>query len=428
MRSRAARARTVSATTLSWSRTAWVRLTPLVWLMADQGIFAVTNFITGILFARWLTPTDFGLFAVSYSGYLLLTVFHYGAILEPMLVQSAKVEATRLRSYIVVLIVGHVILIGGISVLATLGLIIARLLGSPNTGLAIIGAAIGGSLMVTLLTARRLCLVFLSTRVSAVIGIVYMLGVIGTTYLIYRYSVVSWFDLWLITGAWSLLCSIIIFLLLYVSLTGSQGYTLAALCRFQWHYARYGVVAAVCSWCRTDGALLMLAHFAGLTVIAETRAVLNLCNPLIQVNMALATSWLVAFSRDHSWLHLRQTALVYTVIVTPVIIIAFMIATPLVSLVYSGRYVGGASIFPFFLIAQAIAALEMLCTCLLKAVGALRRGYLPQVVGCAISLGVGILVIPSMGEAGFIVAVMVSFVVGAALAFSLVQVRRHVAA
>ncbi len=76
----------------------------LAWLMADQGVFAVTNFVTNILFARWLPPIDYGVLAVSFSGYLLLTVIHYGGILEPLLVQSARVDAGRLRSYMVTLI------------------------------------------------------------------------------------------------------------------------------------------------------------------------------------------------------------------------------------------------------------------------------------------------------------------------------------
>ena len=397
---------------------------PLAWLMADQGIFAVTNFVTNILFARWLSPVEYGMFAVSYAGYLLLTVLHYGAILEPMLVQSAKVELHRRHSYIVALIVGHLILIGGISLLAIGSYLIARLY-SPETGLAILGAAIGGSLMVTLLTARRLCLVFLSTRISAAIGILYMIGVVITTYLIYRYSQVTWFDLWLIMGGWSLFCSVIIFGLLYALMTGNQGYSLGELCRFQWHYARFGVVAAVCSWCRTDGVLLILAHSAGLTVIAETRAVINLTNPLVQINMALATSWLVAFSRVRSWPRLRQTALVYCAMVLPALAVAFVIATPLVDFVYSGRYVAGALVFPFFCVAQAISGLECVYTTFLKAAGALRRGYLPQMVGAVVSVSLGALFIPSLEEMGFIVATMASFVVGATLAYSLVQVRHH---
>ena len=88
---------------------------PLAWLMADQAIFALTNFVTNILFARWLSPVDYGVLAVPFTGYLLLTVIHYGGILEPLLVQSGQVDAGRLRSYVVALVLAHVIWISCIA-------------------------------------------------------------------------------------------------------------------------------------------------------------------------------------------------------------------------------------------------------------------------------------------------------------------------
>ena len=388
--------------------------------MADQGIFALSNFITNVLFARWLLPVDYGMFAVSFSGYLLLAVFHFGVILEPLLVQSARVGANRLRSYIVTLIGAHVILIGGVSFMAGIGFWLARLLHSPDIGLAIIGAGIGGSFMCTLLTARRLCLVFLSTRVSAVIGILYMSGVLLSTFLIHQYSHVTWFDLWLIMGAWSFLCSTTIFVLLYVSLSGNQSYSLVELCKFQWQYARYGLVASICSWVRADGTLLILAHAAGLEVVAQTRAVLILANPLLQVIFALHSSWLVAFSRDHSWTKLWKTATIYAIGAALVVVIAIESTTELVQFVYSGRYLDGAWLLPWYCLAMGFLGLEAVFTCFLKARGMLRRGYAPQIIGSAVSVAVGLVMIPRLLEAGFICTAVTTFGMGAAMAFTLV--------
>jgi len=391
--------------------------------MADQAVFAFTNFITNILFARWLLPVDYGMFAVSFAGYLLLTVWHFGAILEPLLVQSTHVAADRQRSFIVALILAHLILIAGISSMACVGNIVAHVLGSPQTGLAIIGACIGGSLMVTLLTARRLCLVFLSTRLSATIGVIYMAGVVGTTYLLHHYSHVFWFDLWMIMGGWSLLCSMVIFALLYASLHGSGGYTLVEFTKFQWQYARFGMIAATCSWFRVDGVMLMLARFAGLEAIAETRAVLNIANPIIQVNLALYTTWLVDFSRNHTLNRLRNTAILYCVAAILVCLVVYAVANPLVEWVYSGRYSGGAWMLPVYCLAVMLNGVESVFTCFLKALRELWRGYAPQVTGSVVSIGLGLLLIPILGEGGAVFAVVVSFATGSLLAFSLVHSR-----
>jgi O-antigen/teichoic acid export membrane protein len=405
--------------TAARSRSLWTETLQFSWLMADQGVFAATNFIANVLFARWLSPIDYGIFAVSFAGYLLLTVIHFGAILEPILVQSAKVERDRLRSYIRTLILVHILAIGGIAVVSCLAVAVSTALHQSVYGLAILGSMLGGSLMVTLLTARRLCMVFLSVRISATIGIVYMLGVVTTTYLLHRYDCVSWFSLWIVMGGWSLLCSSVIFVMLYRELHGDRPYTLGELWRFQWQYARYGLVAACCSWVRVDGVLLLLAHFAGLEVIAETRAVLNIANPVIQVNLALYTSWLVIFSRSHNWQQLRQTALVYTAVAIVPVAVTFAIATPLVRLLYDGRYANGAWLLPLYLAVIALNGIEGVFACYMKAQRFLRRGYAPQIVGAAISFGLGYLLIPSFNQAGAIYAILASFSFGALFAFAL---------
>ena len=119
------------------------------------------------------------------------------------------------------MIKAHLLMLAAISLMAATSFWIAMLMGHQNIGWAIIGASVGGWLMASLLTARRLCLVFLSTRVSALIGIIYMVGVVITTYLVHFFCNVSWFDMWLIMGGWSLVCSAAIFLLLYLALNGT---------------------------------------------------------------------------------------------------------------------------------------------------------------------------------------------------------------
>jgi O-antigen/teichoic acid export membrane protein len=397
----------------------------LAWLLTDQGIFAFTNFLTNILFARWLTAGEYGMFAVSFSGYLLLTVFHFGTVLEPLLVQSARVEPTRLRSYIVVLIVAHLLLICGVATLAVIAYTVAEMLHVPTIGMAILGAAIGGSFMVTLLTARRLCLVFLSTRVSAVIGVVYMVGVVGTTYLIHRSGEVAWFDLWLVMGGWSLLCSVLIFALLYAAVAGTQPYSMGELVRFQWRYARYGLAAAICSWFRVDGVMLLLARHAGLEVVGETRAVMNIANPAMQIVIAVSTSWLVSFSRDPSRTRLWKTLLVFSAGACLICLGVYAVHVQLVQWIYGGRYLSGAWMLPFYFVLQWWHGTESVFTCFLKAAGSLRRGYTPQIVGAAVAITVGAILIPSIQEQGFVIAILASSAVGATLAFSLSRVRQR---
>jgi len=105
---------------------------------------------------------------------------------------------------------------------------------------------------------------------------------------------------------------------------------------------------------RVDAVLLILAHFAGLGVIAETRAVLNLANPAIQVNMALYTSWLVVFSRHPNTHQLRRIALFYGLAAIIGLVVTYYIATPLVHWAYRGRYLDAAWLLPVYGLAVAL--------------------------------------------------------------------------
>jgi O-antigen/teichoic acid export membrane protein len=141
----------------------------LIWTTMDQGIFALSNFIMNILFARWLPAADYGLFMLSFSGYMLLCVVHWGGMLEPLLVLSAQIESHKHRSYITTLGWAHLIVLLGAALIATAAAAVAIGLSHDQVAWGIFGAVVGGCLMMTLVTARRLCLVFLSPRVSAMI-------------------------------------------------------------------------------------------------------------------------------------------------------------------------------------------------------------------------------------------------------------------
>jgi hypothetical protein len=86
------------------------RFERVLWLLCDQGIFAMINFLLNIMFARWLTPEEYGLFGVSFSGFILLTGLHWTAVLEPLLV--LQVSVPQRRSHLIKLAWEHVAIVG----------------------------------------------------------------------------------------------------------------------------------------------------------------------------------------------------------------------------------------------------------------------------------------------------------------------------
>src|ERR1035438_3487461 len=73
----------------------------------DQGLFAISNFLINVLLARWLAPADYGAFALAYSVFLLLLVFHNAMFSGPMLVFGPGKYRERFPEYLGILLRGH---------------------------------------------------------------------------------------------------------------------------------------------------------------------------------------------------------------------------------------------------------------------------------------------------------------------------------
>jgi O-antigen/teichoic acid export membrane protein len=388
------------------------------WLVADQAIYASSNFITNVIFARWLSATDYGLYSLSFSGFLFLTVLHYGAFLEPLLIQSAQVDPRRARSYIVAMGRVHTGLLAAVSLISGLGFLVTRYFQVPEAGWAILGAGIGGTAVLILLTARRLCLVFLSPFASAAIGTLYFAGVLATSYLLHREQNIFWGDLWLIMGVWSLLCSIIIFTLLYRNTSGTEPYSLLDLYRFQRRYAGWSLLSSLCIWLRFESILMVMARLVGLEAVAQTRAILNLGNPLVQVLNAMHASWLVLFSTAHSQGRTQRVLgmiIGYCAAVGAAVVVLWFFATPLVSLLYGGRYTEYAWEVPWYYVGLGCLGVDHMISSAFKARGLLTQGYISQVSSAVFGVTAGLILIPLVGQPGAIYAILAMYVGGTSL-------------
>lgn len=404
------------------------------WLMADQAVFALTNLVLNVLFAHWLTPVEYGRFGITFSGFILLSVLHWYVVVEPLLVESARIAPNRLRSYIITLIRAHLILLAGASVLATLAWLTGRLLGRPDLGLGIAIAIICGCALLTLATARRLCLAFLTAAISALVGLLYLVAATATAWLLHSVGAISWLALWVVMSGWSLVCATIICAILLSRTNQGRPYRLAELARATSPFVPWGSASAGFSWVRSDGIYVVLALFHGLASVAGTRAVVTLNAPVVQLNSALMASWIVDFGRRGRGRTraLRRTVLqraaVYAAAALPIVLVACVVDGRIMHLVFRGKFDAGAWLMPIFLLSYALNGIEGMLTSAMKASGIFRDAYLPHMVG-SVSVGVAALaLIPQAGAPGAAAAVLTGAIAGLAAATFLFarECRRHV--
>src|SRR5262249_24588944 len=70
----------------------------------DHGLISGSNFAASILLARWLTPEQYGAYAVAFGVFILLSLVYLALLLEPMAVFGGSSYHHCLREYLRVLV------------------------------------------------------------------------------------------------------------------------------------------------------------------------------------------------------------------------------------------------------------------------------------------------------------------------------------
>ncbi len=68
--------------------------------IADQGLFAISNFSLNLILARRMATTEFGAFSAAFAAFLLLATFYSAIVIEPMLIFSLSTRQKWQRSYV----------------------------------------------------------------------------------------------------------------------------------------------------------------------------------------------------------------------------------------------------------------------------------------------------------------------------------------
>jgi O-antigen/teichoic acid export membrane protein len=105
--------------------------------VADQGLVSSTNFVLNVLLVRWLSPAEYGAFAIGFAALLFVSSLHTALLNEPMNVLGPQLFRHDLSRYL-----GHLVAFSGGS-----GLVLALLLWGAETRVSGQSAALGSALL-----------------------------------------------------------------------------------------------------------------------------------------------------------------------------------------------------------------------------------------------------------------------------------------
>jgi len=270
---------------LSWRRIlSWTTKGSLA--VADQGLFAGSNFLLNVLLARWLAPADYGAFALAYSVFLLFGVFHTAILTEPMLVFGPGKYRERFPEYLGILLRGHfALMLPGAALLAATAFLLGWLY-SPAVGRAFLALAIAGPFILLLWLLRRAFYVRLNPGWSAVGGGVYLAILLASILALRSAGRLTPATGFLAMAAASLITCLILFALLRPKLA-TESSTIRAVAADHWRYGKWAAATAGPVWFSSNIYFLVLPAWFGLEAAGALKALINLAMPALHTMSAL---------------------------------------------------------------------------------------------------------------------------------------------
>jgi O-antigen/teichoic acid export membrane protein len=326
-------------------------------------LFATSNFVLNILLARWLTPEEYGAFSTAFAVFLLVGGLHTATLTEPMLVFGPGKYKGRLSEYLGALIYGHL----GFAALGSFALLLAglglALWGAMSLAAVLLALALAEPFILFLWLMRRACYARLEPHLAVSGGAWYMLLMLAGAYVVYRFGWLSTVTALGVMAVSSLAVSLWLAVRLRVKQPPMQKGELARdSLNNHWRYGRWSVANKGLSWVPHNIFYLLLPIWGGLEASASFKALMNLLMPMLQANSALSVLLLPTLvrAREHSNFGSSVRLALVPFVLAPVLywILLGVFHSPIVSLLYGGRYTEYANLFWLLGLVPVVAAIK----------------------------------------------------------------------
>jgi O-antigen/teichoic acid export membrane protein len=329
--------------------------------LADQALISGSNFVLGILLARWLGTAEYGVYAVAFATFLLLSLVHHALVLEPMSVFGASRYGFERKWYLGLLLWAQLVfapvsfvLLGGLA----LGIRITAL-NSPLAP-ALLGIAIAAPAILMFWFARRALYLEYSPQRSAGGAVVYCAVLFASLAALHRISKLSALSAFLLMAIAAWTAAMFLILQIRPRIRDVRfGPALKSIVREHWNYGRWALASSFFIWVPWNLYYSVVCSFSGLAAAGKLRALMNLALPMTQSYAALALLVLprtASVAERKGWLGAKREAYkiaaAFTALSSAYWIAVSTFRMPLLNLLYSGNYSDVAQFVPWLAIAS----------------------------------------------------------------------------
>lgn len=400
--------------------------------LLDYGLYSGSNFLLGILLARWMAPEQYGAYALAFSIFILVTFLYQAMLLEPLSVFSGTTYSKNLRGYLQ----SNFWLHWGVSavICAVLGgtAIAAKLWWhSPAMAMAFAGVTAATPFILIHALGRRSFYLKLSPGPAAFGSSFYCLLVVSGSFLVYKMGWLSAFSAFLVMGFAALVGGIIMVLQLNTKLEPATAHMhLNETFKKHWHYGKWALGTCIVGWIPTYVYIPLVSKMSGLAVTAELRALMNLGGPVLQTYAALSMLFLPFAARVHAEegrealnaLTRKLTAL-FVVGAIGYWMVLIPLRSPLFRLLYAGKYIDASSLLPLFAAETVIWSAALGPAIVLRAMEYPRSLFFANAAASVVAIVVGIPATRYFGLTGVIWSMVLANVLYVAVAFGMLGQR-----
>jgi O-antigen/teichoic acid export membrane protein len=388
------------------------------WALADQGLFAFANVLLNVLIARWLSPAEYGAFAVAYSVFLFLGAFHTALITEPLLVFGAGKYAKQVSAYLAAVIRGHWFFSAAGSVVLGIAALVTTLAHMKTISQALLGLAVAAPFSLLMWLARRAAYLRFQTRLAAVGSAFYTILIAIGLFALFQLQLVTIFSALLVVGVAGAITGIGIWLEL-TRTTGDRNQTLdsRSVIRSHWQYGRWACATSMLMWVPLNLFFVVLSAAISLEASATLKALSNLVLPLLQANAALGSLLLPAMvarvaSRENLVRLMRRALILFASVAIAYSILVWSFSGSLVHALYSGRYDAQVAVLALLLVIPLLDGLMMVLSTTLRACEMPDRVFWSQLAVAIFVLTVGVVAAGKYGLWGAAFSIVLADLVG----------------
>jgi O-antigen/teichoic acid export membrane protein len=384
------------------------------WPLADQGVMSATNFLTVVVLARALDPSDFGAFVLAYTTLLFVNGFQTALVTQPHNVLGQRRTGDDYAHYTAstALAQGGFSLAAALAAVAAAGVLELSGLGGAGVALALAPALVAWQLQEF---ARRV--LYTEGRIAAA----FRLDVLSYGGQTAALVLLAWADvltaprallvvaatsaLGALAGGWTIRASL-------------RGRTRTDFLRENWAFGKWLAAAIAASWVSAQLFVYVVAIVDGASATGALRATQTLLGPLNAFLLFLGTVLPIRFAAAHvrgGEPRLRTTMHRAYLASLPVVLVyglaVSLAAEPLLRWLYGSTYEDYGTAVALFALFYVAAHASYLGGAVLNARGDTRALFVANVWAAVVGLVLGWPLVETWGVDGAVAGMLVTMLV-----------------